>query len=98
MEIILALITFESELNVGVGMSPLFPHDVHQEMSDVISAPPPLLPDRIKETDATKLKMEYSRLVEGLKEANIARETDVYLSNPVLPDEILKGTAVQFIS
>lgn len=47
--------------------------------------------DRIKETDAAKLKEEYRRLVEGLKEANIARETDVYLSNPVLPDEILRG-------
>uniref|UniRef100_A0AAY4EDA1 General transcription and DNA repair factor IIH helicase subunit XPD n=1 Tax=Denticeps clupeoides TaxID=299321 RepID=A0AAY4EDA1_9TELE len=45
---------------------------------------------KIKETDAAKLKEEYRRLVEGLKEANIARETDVYLSNPVLPDEILQ--------
>lgn len=46
---------------------------------------------RIKETDAAKLKEEYRRLVEGLKEANVARETDVYLANPVLPDEILQG-------
>ncbi|TRY99771.1 hypothetical protein DNTS_020944 [Danionella cerebrum] len=45
---------------------------------------------RIKETDAAKLREEYRRLVEGLKEANVARETDVYLSNPVLPDEILQ--------
>ena len=29
--------------------------------------------------------------MEGLKEANVARETDVYLANPVLPDEILRG-------
>uniref|UniRef100_A0A8C2KTR2 General transcription and DNA repair factor IIH helicase subunit XPD n=1 Tax=Cyprinus carpio TaxID=7962 RepID=A0A8C2KTR2_CYPCA len=45
---------------------------------------------RIKETDAAKLREEYRRLVEGLKEANVARETDIYLSNPVLPDEILQ--------
>ncbi|KAJ6663644.1 hypothetical protein lerEdw1_009723 [Lerista edwardsae] len=45
----------------------------------------------IKETDAQKLKEEYRRLVEGLREANVARETDVYLANPVLPDEILQG-------
>ncbi|GAA6109576.1 general transcription and DNA repair factor IIH helicase subunit XPD [Tachysurus ichikawai] len=45
---------------------------------------------RIKETDAAKLQEEYRRLVEGLKEANVARETDVYLSNPVLPDVILQ--------
>lgn len=29
-------------------------------------------------------------MVEGLKEANVARETDIYMSNPVLPDEILQ--------
>nr|XP_056702172.1 general transcription and DNA repair factor IIH helicase subunit XPD isoform X3 [Euleptes europaea] len=45
---------------------------------------------KIKDTDAQKLKEEYRRLVEGLKEANIARETDVYLANPVLPEEILQ--------
>ncbi|XP_015254870.1 PREDICTED: TFIIH basal transcription factor complex helicase XPD subunit [Cyprinodon variegatus] len=46
---------------------------------------------KIKETDAAKLREEYRRLVEGLKEANVARETDIYLANPVLPDEILQG-------
>ncbi|KAJ3591231.1 hypothetical protein NHX12_009177 [Muraenolepis orangiensis] len=46
---------------------------------------------KIKETDAAKLNEEYRRLVEGLKEANVARETDVYMGNPVLPDEILKA-------
>uniref|UniRef100_A0A3B3Z6K7 General transcription and DNA repair factor IIH helicase subunit XPD n=1 Tax=Periophthalmus magnuspinnatus TaxID=409849 RepID=A0A3B3Z6K7_9GOBI len=44
----------------------------------------------IKETDAARLREEYRRLVEGLKEAHVARETDVYLANPVLPDQILK--------
>ena len=36
----------------------------------------------IKEADAQKLKAEYHQLVEGLREANVARETDVLLSNP----------------
>ncbi|XP_062454153.1 general transcription and DNA repair factor IIH helicase subunit XPD isoform X2 [Rhea pennata] len=45
---------------------------------------------KIKETDAQRLKEEYRRLVEGLREASVARETDVYLANPVLPDEILQ--------
>ncbi|KAM8794024.1 general transcription and DNA repair factor IIH helicase subunit XPD isoform 1-T1 [Eudromia elegans] len=45
---------------------------------------------KIKETDAQKLKDEYRRLVEGLREANVARETDIYLANPVLPDEVLQ--------
>lgn len=64
--------------------------NVKWEESEPFFPPPPLF-HRIKETDAAKLKEEYRRLVEGLKEANIARETDVYLSNPVLPDEILQG-------
>ena len=37
---------------------------------------------RIKETDEQKLKEEYQRLVEGLREAHINRETDVILANP----------------
>ncbi|XP_078592017.1 general transcription and DNA repair factor IIH helicase subunit XPD-like [Branchiostoma floridae x Branchiostoma japonicum] len=45
---------------------------------------------RLKDTDQQRLRQEYSRLVEGLREANVARETDVVLSNPVLPDEVLQ--------
>ncbi|XP_029863024.1 general transcription and DNA repair factor IIH helicase subunit XPD, partial [Aquila chrysaetos chrysaetos] len=40
--------------------------------------------------DAAALTEEYRRLVEGLREASTARETDLYLANPVLPDEILQ--------
>lgn len=39
---------------------------------------------RIKEEDEQKLKLEYQRLVEGLREANISRETDLIMSNPGL--------------
>lgn len=45
---------------------------------------------RIKEEDEERLKAEYQRLVEGLREANVARETDLIMSNPVLPDEVLQ--------
>ncbi|XP_057566961.1 general transcription and DNA repair factor IIH helicase subunit XPD isoform X2 [Hippopotamus amphibius kiboko] len=45
---------------------------------------------RIKETDEQRLRDEYRRLVEGLREASAARETDAHLANPVLPDEVLK--------
>ncbi|UYV82846.1 ERCC2 [Cordylochernes scorpioides] len=45
--------------------------------------------DQVKERDAEQLKTEYRKLVEGLKTASAARETDVILSNPVLPDEVL---------
>lgn len=45
----------------------------------------------MRDEDANKLKEEYQRLVEGLKDAQIARETDVILANPILPDEVLEG-------
>ncbi|KAG8515314.1 General transcription and DNA repair factor IIH helicase subunit XPD [Galemys pyrenaicus] len=45
---------------------------------------------RIKETDEQRLREEYRRLVEGLREASVARETDAHLANPVLPDEVLQ--------
>lgn len=45
----------------------------------------------MKEVDAKKLKEEYQRLVEGLRDANAAREMNDILSNPVLPNEVLKG-------
>ncbi|XP_067681689.1 general transcription and DNA repair factor IIH helicase subunit XPD-like [Haliotis asinina] len=46
--------------------------------------------DRIKASDAQRLQTEYQRLVDGLRDASVARETDVILANPVLPDEILQ--------
>ncbi|XP_046567122.1 LOW QUALITY PROTEIN: general transcription and DNA repair factor IIH helicase subunit XPD-like [Haliotis rubra] len=46
--------------------------------------------DRLKASDAQRLQTEYQRLVDGLRDASVARETDVILANPVLPDEILQ--------
>lgn len=48
-------------------------------------------PHRIKETDEQRLRDEYRHLVEGLREASAARETDAHLANPVLPNEVLQG-------
>jgi DNA excision repair protein ERCC-2 len=45
---------------------------------------------RIKNTDAQRLKNEYSKLVEGLRDANTARDEDTFMANPILPDDILK--------
>jgi DNA excision repair protein ERCC-2 len=44
----------------------------------------------MKKTDAAKLQNEYQKLVEGLREADQAREEDTFMSNPVLPDDLLK--------
>lgn len=45
--------------------------------------------NKIKNIDAERLRGEYERLVQGLREAQQAKETDVQLANPVLPNEIL---------
>ncbi|TCD60589.1 DNA-dependent ATPase of the nucleotide excision repair factor 4 complex [Steccherinum ochraceum] len=44
--------------------------------------------EEIKKTDASKLQDEYAKLVEGLQEA--ADEEDSFMSNPVLPEDLLK--------
>ncbi|KAK9450688.1 uncharacterized protein V1518DRAFT_411444 [Limtongia smithiae] len=46
--------------------------------------------DEMKESDSEKLQQEYQKLVEGLRDADQAREEDVFMSNPVLPDDLLK--------
>lgn len=45
----------------------------------------------MREDDVNKLKEEYNRLVEGLKDAQLQRETDIILANPILPNEVLEG-------
>jgi DNA excision repair protein ERCC-2 len=44
----------------------------------------------MKATDAEKLQNEYAKLVEGLREADEAREEDQFMANPALPDDLLK--------
>ncbi|RUS24950.1 DNA repair helicase, partial [Jimgerdemannia flammicorona] len=46
--------------------------------------------DEIKKTDAEKLRSEYTKLIEGLREASNARDDDTFMANPVLPDDLLK--------
>ena len=44
----------------------------------------------MKATDAQKLQNEYSKLVEGLQAADDARDEGAFMSNPALPDDLLK--------
>ncbi|XP_059625854.1 general transcription and DNA repair factor IIH helicase subunit XPD-like [Cornus florida] len=46
--------------------------------------------ERFKATDAGRLRAEYNRLVEGLAQRGNLPSTDTWLSNPALPDDILK--------
>lgn len=44
----------------------------------------------MKSTDAAKLQNEYAKLVEGLREADEARDENAFMANPALPDDLLK--------
>ncbi|KAN0061899.1 TFIIH/NER complex ATP-dependent 5'-3' DNA helicase subunit [Thecaphora frezii] len=46
--------------------------------------------EEIKRTDASKLQDEYARLVEGLAEQGDQREAETFMSNPVLPEDLLQ--------
>ncbi|EZG10352.1 DNA repair helicase rad15 [Trichophyton rubrum CBS 735.88] len=46
--------------------------------------------DDMKSSDADRLQNEYQKLVEGLREADEAREEEQLMANPVLPDDLLK--------
>lgn len=46
--------------------------------------------DRLKATDADRLRSEYNRLVDGLAQRGNLPVTDNWLANPILPDDILK--------
>merc|ERR1719270_1178277 len=43
-----------------------------------------------KDANSDKLKTEYEKLVEGLKQAQERRDNDAHLANPVLPDHVLQ--------
>ena len=47
--------------------------------------------DEVKSADASKLQDEYARLVEGLQQQNEQRESDTFMANPVLPDDLLRA-------
>ncbi|GMN48780.1 hypothetical protein TIFTF001_017943 [Ficus carica] len=46
--------------------------------------------DRFKATDASRLRAEYNRLVDGLAQRGNLPVSDTWLANPALPDDILK--------
>ncbi|KAK5092144.1 TFIIH/NER complex ATP-dependent 5'-3' DNA helicase subunit [Exophiala xenobiotica] len=46
--------------------------------------------DEMKVNDEQKLQDEYQKLVQGLQSADEARAEEAFMSNPVLPDDLLK--------
>lgn len=46
----------------------------------------------MRDEGMNRLNDEYQRMVQGLKDASVQRDTDMVLANPILPSDILKGT------
>ncbi|KAG5519851.1 hypothetical protein PMAC_000126 [Pneumocystis sp. 'macacae'] len=44
----------------------------------------------MKKNNAEKLQMEYRKLVEGLREIEKMKESDIFITNSILPDDLLK--------
>lgn len=51
---------------------------------------------RYRNEGANRLNEEYQRLVKGLKDAQMQRETDMVLANPILPSDVLTGIGLNF--
>lgn len=45
--------------------------------------------DVMRKQDSAKLQLEYEKLVEGLRQAEIEREQELFMANPVLPQDLL---------
>lgn len=45
--------------------------------------------EEMKKQDSAKLQNEYEKLVEGLREAEIARDEELFMANPTLPQDLL---------
>lgn len=45
--------------------------------------------DVMRRQDSAKLQLEYEKLVEGLRQAEIDREQELFMANPVLPQDLL---------
>lgn len=61
--------------------------------------------NRLKDESSSRLQEEYQNLLRGLQKANEERDENIVLANPVLPEDVLKGsvpgnirTADHFIS
>lgn len=44
----------------------------------------------MRATDQEQLQNEYQKLVQGLKDADEARQEDAFMSNPALPEDLLQ--------
>ncbi|TDL27469.1 DNA repair helicase [Rickenella mellea] len=88
-----AIVVFDEAHNIDNVCIESLSIDLTRPMLDSASRSAGKLGDKIEEiktTDASKLQDEYAKLVEGLQEADEARDEDAFMANPILPDDLLK--------
>ncbi|KAH8117593.1 DNA repair helicase [Phellopilus nigrolimitatus] len=88
-----AIVVFDEAHNIDNVCIESLSIDLTRPMLDSAGRSVTKLGDKIEEikiTDASRLQDEYAKLVEGLQEADEARQEDAFMANPVLPDDLLK--------
>ncbi|KAI5122977.1 hypothetical protein M0805_006856 [Coniferiporia weirii] len=88
-----AIVVFDEAHNIDNVCLESLSIDLTRPMLDSAARSVTKLGDKIEEikiTDASRLQDEYAKLVEGLQEADEARQEDAFMANPVLPDDLLK--------
>ncbi|CAN3374736.1 hypothetical protein DIURU_002284 [Diutina rugosa] len=46
--------------------------------------------ETLRAQDSEKLKNEYDKLVEGLRQADLEKQEETFMANPILPDDLLE--------
>ncbi|RKP03358.1 hypothetical protein CXG81DRAFT_24013 [Caulochytrium protostelioides] len=87
-----SIVVFDEAHNIDNVCTESLSIDITRPMLDASARSCRALMDKVTELKASnseKLQNEYSRLVEGLREVQAARETEELMANPVLPEDIL---------
>ncbi|KII88515.1 hypothetical protein PLICRDRAFT_176097 [Plicaturopsis crispa FD-325 SS-3] len=87
-----AIVVFDEAHNIDNVCIESLSIDLTRPMLDSASRSVSKLADRIdeiKKTDADKLQDEYAKLVEGLQESTEGGTEDAFMTNPLLPDDLL---------
>ncbi|KAJ1983804.1 TFIIH/NER complex ATP-dependent 5'-3' DNA helicase subunit [Dimargaris verticillata] len=87
-----AIVVFDEAHNIDNVCIEALSLDITRPVLEASTRSANLLSDKvrqIKEQDSEALRDEYQRLVDGLREAGLARDENAVMANPVLPDDIL---------
>ncbi|KAJ3300749.1 DNA-dependent ATPase of the nucleotide excision repair factor 4 complex [Borealophlyctis nickersoniae] len=87
------IVVFDEAHNIDNVCTESLSMDITRPMLDASASAVKELATRIeqlKESNSERLQDEYSRLVQGLRDTQQARDAEEVMANPVLPDDILR--------